>query len=37
MVWLPGQSVSFIKGIRFVDYAEVEVEEKEGPMGLAAG
>ena len=37
MVWPPGQSVSFIKGIRFVDYGEVEVGEKEGPMGLAVG
>jgi hypothetical protein len=37
MVWPPGQSVSLIKGSRFMNDGEVKLGEEERPASLSTG
>ena len=36
MIWMPGQSISFVEGARFMNDDEVISGEEEGPSCLAA-
>ena len=37
MIWMPGQSVGFVKSTGFVDNCKVKLEEEERPTGLMVG